>query len=217
MGGDRKKGRYIPAGVNLDDYKDKSYRKKIRKQYKVKDDETLLFFMGWLYDFSGMKEVCEELVKNRRKYPKIKVMIVGEGDLYPHLKKLQGSNKESKKQIILTGKVPFDDIPRYLSAADICLLPAYKNEIMKNIVPIKLYEYLAAGKPVIATRLKGIVKEFGEGNGIVYIAGPQRILNKVPNLVLNYEDLRNKGISFVKGYSWDVITERFELELRSRI
>ena len=51
----------------------------------------------------------------------------------------------------------------------ICLLPAHKNEIMMNIVPIKIYEYMAMGKPVIATKLPGLVKEFGEDSGILLL------------------------------------------------
>ncbi|WP_054864922.1 glycosyltransferase [Methanosarcina barkeri] len=72
-------------------------------------------------------------------------------------------------KLILTGKIPFEEIPEHIAAADICLLPAYKNEIMKDVVPIKLYEYMALGKPIIATNLPGVQKEFGFDSGINYI------------------------------------------------
>ncbi|TRZ89279.1 MAG: glycosyltransferase [Methanosarcinales archaeon] len=97
-------------------------------------------FMGWIYEFSGMKEVAESISTTDNE--KIKLMIVGEGDLYEPLLKMK-SEKNLDGRLILTGKVPFADIPKYLAAADICLLPAYKNEIMMNIVPIKIYEYMA--------------------------------------------------------------------------
>ena len=118
--------------------------------------------MGWFYKFSGLKELAEHLLNNQNL--NIKLLAVGDGDLYPFLYSLsQKSNK-----IILTGRVPFEKIPDFLSAADICVLPAHKNEIMMHIVPIKIYEYMAAGKPVIATKLTGIIHEFGKGNGILY-------------------------------------------------
>ena len=61
--------------------------------------------------------------------------------------------------------------------ANICLLPAYNNEVMRNIVPIKIYEYLEMGKPVIAIKLPGITKEFGKNNEVVY----KKILSKCLN------------------------------------
>ena len=42
-------------------------------------------------------------------------------------------------------------VPAYLSAFDACLLPHVRSELTENMDPLKLYEYLAAGKPVIAT------------------------------------------------------------------
>ena len=71
-------------------------------------------------------------------------------------------------QVILTGKQPYECIPKFLAAADICLLPAYPTEkIIQDIVPIKMYEYMAMGKPVITTKLPGVMKEFGEDRGVI--------------------------------------------------
>ena len=43
---------------------------------------------------------------------------------------------------------------------------------MQDIVPIKMYEYMAIGKPVICTKLPGVMWEFGEGNGVLYADSP---------------------------------------------
>lgn len=67
-------------------------------------------------------------------------------------------------KLILTGKQPFERVPEFLASADFCLLPAYiDEEIMQDIVPIKLYEYLAMKKVVIATELP----EFQENLDII--------------------------------------------------
>lgn len=55
------------------------------------------------------------------------------------------------------------------------------NDVMRNIVPIKMYEYMACGKPVIVTKLPGIMKEFGHNNGVVYVNQPLEVLKKVVN------------------------------------
>jgi len=83
----------------------------------------------------------------------VKLIIVGEGDAFEDLLRLS-EDYDLGGQLILTGKQPYEKIPEFIAAADICLLPAYPDEtIMQDIVPIKLYEYMAMGKPVITTRL----------------------------------------------------------------
>jgi len=208
MGADKEKISIIPGGVDLERYQQAIIkREEVRKKYGVKDDEILLFFMGWLYEFSGLKEVAQELVKSKSKN-NIKLIIVGEGDIFEKLKKIKGNSD----RIILTGKQSFESIPELLSAADICLLPAYDIPIMKNIVPIKMYEYMAAGKPVIATSLPGIMKEFGKDNGVIYVDRPEDVLEKAVELIENggIEKEGRKARKFVEKYGWDNITDEFE-------
>ena len=209
MGGDINKMSIIPAGVDLEKFNPQIDGSSIRKKYGIKKDDILLFFMGWIYNFSGMKEVAKSLSITDNE--NIKLMIVGEGDLYKPLLKMKSENNLNEK-LILTGKIPFEEIPKHISAADICLLPAYKNEIMMNIVPIKIYEYMAMGKPVIATNLPGIQKEFGLNNGINYIENSSGALEKSIWLseTNGLETEGEKAYSYVHDLSWDKITSQFE-------
>ncbi|MFP4051480.1 MAG: glycosyltransferase family 4 protein [Thermoplasmata archaeon] len=212
MGADEEIIDVIPAGVDLDRYDPSIEAPDIKEEYGIKEEDTVLFFMGWIYDFSGMKEVAQELAKNDDE--NLKLMIVGEGDLYEYLQDFRDENG-LKDRLILTGKVPFEEIPRYLSVADVCLLPAYKNEIMKNIVPIKMYEYMAMANPVIATELPGIKKEFGEGNGVVYIDRSKDVIVKYKELdderLIN--EFGEKARSFVDDQDWENLTNQFQKSL----
>lgn len=79
-------------------------------------------------------------------------------------------------------------------------------------MPIKLYEYMAMEKPVITTRLPGILKEFGDDNGVIYVDTPEEVLNEAIKLVrteITNEEGR-KARRFVEKYSWDSITDEFE-------
>ena len=53
----------------------------------------------------------------------------------------------------LLGPKPYRDLPPYLRAFDVCLNPFRLNELTASVNPIKLYEYLAAGKEVVSTNL----------------------------------------------------------------
>lgn len=65
------------------------------------------------------------------------------------------------KNVFLLGPRPYDDLPRYLACFDVCLIPFQMNESTRGTLPMKFFEYLAAGKPVIATDLPTLA-EFRE-------------------------------------------------------
>ncbi len=212
MGAKREKTAVIRAGIDLDRYDPSKVKgDEMRAQYRIADEDIVLFFMGWLYHFSGLKEVAQELAKVKDQYPKIKLFIVGNGDAYEDLVRLS-DELNLKDRIIFAGQQPFEKIPGFIAAADICLLPAYDNEIMHDIVPIKMYEYMAMGKPIIATKLYGVMKEFGEGNGIVYADMPECVLN----MALTLKDSGSiqiegrNGMRFVNVNCWDQIINVFE-------
>jgi glycosyltransferase involved in cell wall biosynthesis len=86
-------------------------------------------------------------------------------------------------------------------------------------VPIKLYEYMAMRKPVIATRLPGVLKEFGESSGIVYVDRPEDVIPKALELVRSdsLEELGLKAREFATRNSWQQIADEFEAILRKAI
>src|SRR3972149_4237455 len=80
MGGDINKISVIPAGVDLERFNPGVGGTGVKEKNGIKKDDILLFFFGWIYEFSGMKEVAQSL--STANNDKIKLMIVGEGDLY---------------------------------------------------------------------------------------------------------------------------------------
>ncbi|MCK4732801.1 MAG: glycosyltransferase family 4 protein [Methanophagales archaeon] len=211
MGSNPEETYVVRAGIDLERYDPNIDDSEIRKEYGIKEDDIVLFFMGWLYHFSGLKEVTVELSRIKKRKPMIKFLIVGAGDAFNDLQRIIEEH-HLDNQVILTGKQPYERIPAFIASSDICLLPAYNNEIMRNIVPIKMYEYMAVGKPVIATKLPGIVKEFGDDHGVIYVDRPEEVVEKAIELVTNgaSKELGSKARGFVKGLSWDNITDEFE-------
>ena len=258
MGANPDKTLVIRAGIDTERYDPKMDGEEIRNKYGIEREDKVLFFMGWLYHFSGLKEVAIELSKLERlshnsksqqkeaqiglykqkeapnfaKYlimgqalddkkpffkkesftkEKLKLLIVGDGDAFNELQLIREQYGLHDK-VIMTGRQPFGDIPKFIASADICILPAYNNEIMKDIVPIKMYEYLAMGKPVIVTKLPGIMKEFCEGHGVIYVSRPEDALKKAVELIENesIEEEGRKARRFVEKYNWDNIVDEFE-------
>ena len=212
LGSKPEKTELIDAGIDLNQFDPQLDGSRIREEYGIKEDDTVLFFMGWIYHFAGMKELATELGKNKEKYPHIKILVVGDGDAYDDMVRIR-DKYDLKDQLILTGKQPYYRIPEFTAAADICLLPAHKDEeIMQDIVPIKIYEYMAMEKPVIVTRLPGISMEFGEGHGLQYVNGSEEVLPRAQKMREedNIQEEGKKAREFVQSNDWEVITQRFE-------
>lgn len=219
LGADPAHIKIFSSGVDFTRFNQNVNRDEIRKYYQLRNDQIVLFFMGWIYHFSGLKEIAFQLAKEREKYKNFVLFVVGEGDAYKDLKEIRDS-QQLHSNLILAGKQPYELIPKFIAAADICILPAYPNEkIMQDIVPIKLFEYLATGKQIIATRLPGIIKEFGFDNGITYIDKPEDTLKTAEVLAksINFHEHCVKSHNFIRSKDWIVISNEFEKYLETVI
>ena len=217
LGASPEQTQILRAGIDIQRFDPLIKSDTLRQHYGLTRKDIVLFFMGWLYQFSGLKEVASQLA--RIDNPNLKLLIVGEGDAYEALQQIREKHN-LKDRIILTGKKPYEEIPSFIAASDVCLLPAYPDEkIMQDIVPIKMYEYMAMKKPVIATRLPGVTKEFGEDNGVMYVDKPEDAVAKAMELIQSgkIQELGQKARSFVERYSWESITDQFEKILEEAI
>ena len=90
---------------------------------------------------------------------------------------------------------------------------------MRDIVPIKLYEYMAMQKPVISTRLPGVMQEFGEDNGVVYVDSPEEVIGKALELAESNQinELGLKAREFVAGNTWEKMADEFEIILEESV
>jgi glycosyltransferase involved in cell wall biosynthesis len=209
LGVKREQVAIIRAGINPGMFHPGIDGTGVRNLYGISDSDCVLFFMGWIYHFAGVKEVAAKMAEYDES---VKLIIVGDGDAFEEVKAVVKA-KNLGTRVFLTGKKEYSELPEYVAAADACLLPAYPEEkIMQDIVPIKMYEYMAMGKPVISTKLPGVMKEFGTENGVVYIDTPEDAIGKALDLIKigQIEELGKKANEFVNKCNWDYITDCFE-------
>ncbi|NIM44323.1 MAG: glycosyltransferase, partial [Nitrososphaeria archaeon] len=139
----------IPDGVDTDFFNPSGFdRREIRSKYGIRDEEILCVYAGRIDICAGGELLVEtvDLLDHRN----IRFMLVGEGD--PSLLK----ECCRRPNVILTGLVAREDVPRYLVAADIILVPFPDNLASHSISPLKLFEALAMEKIVIASDVSGI-------------------------------------------------------------
>ncbi len=204
----------LRTGVALDRFGQSDQRQAVRAEWGIVDNDFVLFFMGWLYDFAGLEAVAEGL-KNAPQ--NVRLLVVGDGDAYKRLQALR--DQHLGDQMILTGRVPYNDIPGLLSAADVALLSFDTVAATKHIVPIKLYEYMAARRAVVATPLPGVQRDVGEGNGVIYAPASEHV---VTALTLKQENklkkMEEQARAFTEAYcDWNTITDAFESLLLEQV
>jgi glycosyltransferase involved in cell wall biosynthesis len=98
-------------------------------------------------------------------------------------------------------------------------MPSLENDTTRNIVPMKVYEYLAAGKPLVASHLPGMLAEFGSNSGIIYADTPLQVLDKALNLDKSpklVKQLSLDGRHFAEqNADWEKTADQFEAILVS--
>ena len=128
-------------------------KKKIKEEYGIKENEIVVGVLGGVKKVKGHIEFLEMAEILLQTHDNVKFLVVGggyktEGDEYfDYIKKLS-IEKKLKENIIFAGFIK--DIVRILPIFDIAILPSY-TEGCSNV----LLEYMAAGKPVVATDVGG--------------------------------------------------------------
>ena len=203
----------IRTGVDLERFHPRNEPDRLREEYGFLPDDVVFTFIGWLYEFTGIDAIMQVLPELPAA---VKLFIVGVGESEARLRRL-ATELGVEMRVVFTGRQPYETMPAFIAAADVCLLFSKINEVTRHIVPIKLYEYMASGKPVLASELPGVMRETPPGNGVTYA----RRDTLVPALkhLLSEETRRQDGEQarrFVETHcGWETLTDEFENLLKA--
>ena len=132
----------------------------INKQFNL-SEVTVLGFVGSIFPYHGVDRLIRGVAKLN--YTDISILIVGDGYLIPALKKLANELGISSR-VHFTGSVPKEDIYNYISAMDILTLP--NTEWYCS--PVKLFEYGAFGKTILAVKEAGVSDVMSNEEGLLF-------------------------------------------------
>lgn len=178
----------------------------IREKYNI--TKPLILYLGQLHGGQYVEafiETASRLINDHRK--DLAFMIAGDGYQAGELKKMsQRLNLDGK--LIFTGAIPHELVPQYIAAADVCLACFEENEVTLCKSPLKVVEYLASGRAIVASNV-GEVPRMLEGAGVLTPPGDVdsladgilKILQD-PILKKNLERLARERAE--KEYNWTV-------------
>ena len=102
------------------------------------------------------------------------------------------------------GAKKYDELPQYVAGWDVALLPFARNEATRYISPTKTPEYMAAGKPVVSTSIRDVVRPYGQ-QGLVRIADTvdEFVAACVAAMAENASGRVTQADAFLRQTSWD--------------
>ncbi len=186
-------------------------RNEFRREFNFINNEKIILYAGTLIWWQGVEFLIKAVSKLKEKNKSFKLIIVGEG---PERYKLEELVKiYSLNEIVsFKGYIKNDIAIKYMCASDICVTP--KVPISSGYSPIKLYEYMAAARPVIASDLPGfeIIKDFDCGRLFKSLdenalAGEIEYLLNKSDVVLDEMGLRGRKM-VEKEYNWNRVAEK---------
>ncbi len=111
------------------------------------------------------------------------------------------------KNIHYLGGRDYKDLPAYLSGWDVALLLFARNEATRFISPTKTPEYLAAGKPVVSTSIRDVVRPYGQQDLVKIADSPEEFINAVETILAEDDNKRAAWLkrvdAFLAHMSWD--------------
>jgi glycosyltransferase involved in cell wall biosynthesis len=103
--------------------------------------------------------------------------------------------------IYLTGKVPYADMPSVIKGFDVAIIPFKTDEVSSSIFPLKLFEYLGAGKPLVATCFNPDLKLF-TGDLVQYHDDAEAFAQAIKDALNDRDDLKQRRIAIAESNTW---------------
>lgn len=109
----------------------------------------------------------------------------------------------SLSNVHIVGAITYKEVPQFINSFDVAIIPFKKDNVSSTIFPIKLFEYLGAGKPVIATDFNDDLKDFTEDQ-VTYCNDVKVFINAVIEAVnTNSEELINDRKTLAAKNTWE--------------
>ncbi|MEM3485990.1 MAG: glycosyltransferase family 4 protein [Candidatus Methanomethyliaceae archaeon] len=206
---------YVPNGVDRErfQYIDFAEVESLRKRLNLYGHKVILY-VGSMSLVSHAVDLLLEAFAIVHQYEKRAVLVlVGGGEDYEKLKS-QSTSLGLSPYIRFVGRVPSDLIPFYYHLADVSVDPVHNDIVAKSRSPLKIFESLAAGVPVVTGNVGDRCQYLGMGKaGKLVIPGdPHSLATGILEILQNpgiAMQMRQAAESLREKYYWDVLVKDF--------
>ena len=196
----------LPNGVDVQVFSDDLSGEPVRQQFGLAG-KAIIGFVGSLKPWHGTESLLQAFGRLHRDFPQAHLLIVGDGPMRGTLETM-ADEQGFADRVTFTGKVQYRDIPQFIAAMDIATAPYIPHENF-YFSPIKIFEYMAVGKPVVAGGIGQVNDIVAHGeNGLLYEPGNVEQLAEALSTLLADAELRRtmgrRGREWVaRERTWD--------------
>lgn len=176
----------MPNGVDQIKFQPRPKSSELIQKLKLPDDSVVIGFTGILRPWHGVEMLIEAVGTLKQNGESVYLLIVGDGPVRDKLEELLQEAGLGGCSMI-TGRVPHEQVAYYVNLFDIAVSP--KATFYAS--PMKIVEYMALGKAVVAPKMDNILDIISDGeNGLLFDAGEAKSLFKVLLKLINNAQLR---------------------------
>ncbi len=203
----------IPNGADQERFFPQPRNKKIEKRHQLKG-KIVVGWIGTRFGWSGIENLIDMVNTIIQKRNDVTFLFVGGGESEAFFKN-QFKDAVSKSRVLLPGTIPYDDVNDYLSCMDVVLAP-YPNLEFWYPSSVKVFEYMAAGKAVLASQVGQIAEVIQDGhNGRLFNPDSkheltEKILTLIQDSKLRKSMGREARKAILEHYTWDGHAGRME-------
>ncbi len=210
----------VPNGANTDLFTfNPQGRERIRRDLKL-EDKFIAIYAG----IHGLAQGLETIVEAARlleDHPDIHILLIGDGPKKAELLSLAAANKLAN--LTLMSEKPREQIPDYLSAADVALIPLKKVDIFMGALPSKIFDAWACSRPILIS-IDGEAREKVERvKGGIFVppedpTAMAEALIKLQDLPVERQSMGENGLIYTReNHSRAVLAEKLILHLEKYI
>ena len=153
------------------------------------EKNRVIMFLGTPRAHKGIDDLIQAI--EGLEYPDVRLVFIGADPSFnPH----QNISPAIQEQIIVFPKIPFKQLPRHLSAADILVIPQRDTTDTQGQIPAKLFDAMAMAKPVITTRVSDIPEVLGECGYLIEPGNPEELAHTFRHVLDHPEEAKEKGL-----------------------
>lgn len=176
-----KRDKFIKVPVGADDT---FFRPQTLPKLEEKRPGTHVLFFGTYIPLHGIETILRAAY-HLKSQPDIHFTLIGSGQAYEAMQTL-AKNLELTNVTFISSWVPYKDLARYIQSADICLGIFGTTEKAQRVIPCKIYNCLAVGKPVITADTPAAREIFS--NGVHAILSPPGDADALARAILKLRD-----------------------------
>jgi glycosyltransferase involved in cell wall biosynthesis len=167
--------------------------------------EPTIVYAGSLDEWAGLRVVLEAFPLIKKKFPWIKMRIIGDGNERQELEAIV-QNLRIQDSVYFTGRLPYEQMAKFLCTYYIGVAMFKPGNAATYSSPLKLFDYMAAGLPIIATDIGDIGKIVRNSkSGIATKWDSTNFAEAVEKIVINQNlwlTFHENGLRYVERYDW---------------